>query len=79
MRERFSVCQFFSDGRQEFVRNFVDIKEAMRAAWHHCTSTGAQLGTTRRVIVTDEGDAINFEWRYGAGITFPHNRSSASD
>jgi hypothetical protein len=50
----------------------------MRAAWHYCSSAGAQLGTTRRVIVTDEGDSINFEWEYGRGITFPHRSERGS-
>jgi hypothetical protein len=76
MAERFSVCQFFEDGRCEFVRNFVDVKEAMRAAYHYTTSIGARMGTTRRVIITDEGDCINFEWRYGMGITFPPRGST---
>lgn len=67
----FSVYQFFADERWERVRDHVDTNTAMLAATHYCTSVGARLGTTRRVIVTDGGDFIVFEWKFGEGITFP--------
>ena len=69
-RDEFSVCQFFADDSYEYVRRFVSAKEAVEAAKHYCTSIGAQLGTTRRVIITDGGDYINFEWQFGKGITY---------
>lgn len=69
-RDEFSVCQFFEDESYEYVRRFVSAKEAVEAAKHYCTSIGAQLGTTRRVIITDGGDSINFEWQFGKGITY---------
>lgn len=62
----FSVCQFFVDGSCEYVR-----EEAVRAFGHYTTSVGARFGTTRRVILTDGGDCVNFEWKYGEGIVFP--------
>ena len=69
--ERFSVYQFFPDETYECVRDSVDIKEALDAARHYCASVGAQLGTTRRVIISDTGDCTVFEWKYGEGVTFP--------
>ena len=68
--DKFSVCQFFEDGSYEYVRRYVCAEEAVNAATHYCTSVGAQLGFTKRVIITDGGDCINFEWEYGKGITF---------
>jgi hypothetical protein len=67
----FSVYQFFDDGTQEKVRDHVGPKEAAEAAHHYCTSVAAQMGITKRVIITDGGDCTNFEWKFGEGITFP--------
>jgi hypothetical protein len=67
----FSVVQFFEDESYEYVRKFVDVEEAVKAAHHYCTSIGARLGCTRRVIITDGGDCITFEWKWGEGIVFP--------
>jgi hypothetical protein len=69
--DEFSVCQFFPDGSYEYTRRFVSAEEAMRAFHHYCTSVGARLGTTVRVIITDGGDCVNAEWEYGKGLTFP--------
>lgn len=66
----FSVCQFFEDGSYEYVRRYVDAEEAVKAAHHYCISVGAQIGITKRVIITDGGDCINFEWKHGEGVTF---------
>lgn len=67
----FSVCQFFENGDYEYVRRFVSAEEAMKAFQHYTHSVGAQIGTTVRVIITDGGDCINFEWKRKEGITFP--------
>jgi cellulase/cellobiase CelA1 len=69
-REEFSVCQFFEDGTSEYVRRNVGPKEAVDAAHHYCNSVGARMGFTKRVIITDGGDCVNFEWVYGKGVTF---------
>lgn len=66
----FSVFQFFEDGNQEKVREFVSAEEAVRAAAHYSTSVAAQMGITRRVIITDGGDFTVFEWKYGEGVVF---------
>jgi hypothetical protein len=67
----FSVCQFFVDGSYEYVRRWVSAEEAMSAAKHYTTCVGARIGTTVRVIITDAGDCICFEWERGKGVTFP--------
>lgn len=67
----FSVCQFFQNGTYQYVRRWVSATEAIQAAGHYAQSVGAQLGTTRRVIITDDDDCTNWEWRYGEGIVFP--------
>lgn len=67
----FSVCQFFEDDSYEYVRRWCGAQEAVEAAKHYTTSIGAQMGTTRRVIITDGGDHTNFEWRFGEGIVYP--------
>lgn len=69
--ETFSVVQFFEDGSYEYVRQFVDVREAAKAFAHYTTSVGASIGTTVRVIITDGGDSICFEWVYGKGLVFP--------
>jgi len=67
----FSVFQFFADESYECVRSRVDAETAVMAAKHYTTSVGAQLGTTRRVIITDGGDCTNFEWKFGEGVIYP--------
>lgn len=70
MSDEFNVVQFFQNDRNEYVRRHVSAEEAVRAAHHYCTSVGAKVGTTRRVIITDGGDNTNFEWRYGEGFVY---------
>lgn len=71
MSELFNVCQFFADDSYEYVRRGVDIKEVEKAFLHYTTSVGARLGTTKRVIITDMGDNINAEWKFGEGLVYP--------
>ena len=67
----FSVCQCFDDGTYEYVRRFVTAKKPMEAFKHYTHGVGAQLGITKRVIITDGGDCINAEWEHGKGLTYP--------
>lgn len=67
----FSVCQFFMDGSYEYVRRFVSHEEAGRAALYYTSNPAAKIGITQRVIITDGGDCIAWEWQHGKGITFP--------
>lgn len=79
MRENeFSVCQFFQDGRYEYVRRYVGAKEAVETAKRYTESVGARLGTTVRVIITDGDDNTNFEWKFGEGVTYPPPEMVAS-
>lgn len=73
MPELFDVWQFFPDGTYEKVREKVVASEAAKAANHYCKSVGARMGMTQRVIITDMGDSIVFEWKYGEGVVFPHD------
>lgn len=66
----YSVCQFFEDGSYEYVRRYVSVEEAVKAAQHYCDSVAAKLGVTKRVVITNGDDHINFEWQFGKGITF---------
>jgi len=70
MTGEFSVCQFFPDETYEYVRRYVSAEEAFKAFLHYCTSVGAKLGTTRRVIITDDGDSCNAEWKWADGVTY---------
>ena len=67
----FSVCQFFEDGSYEYVRRFVSAEESMQAFAHYTTNVASRMGITKRVIVTDGGDAICVEWKYKEGIVYP--------
>jgi hypothetical protein len=69
--ESFSVYQFFEDGSYEPIKRFVSAEEAVKTAKFYTTNVAARRGLTKRVIITDGGDCINFEWTYGKGITFP--------
>lgn len=71
MENEFSVVQFFTDGSYEYVRRWVTIEEAIKAATHYCTSVGARMALTVRVIITDGGDCTCFEWKYGEGVVYP--------
>lgn len=66
----FSVCQFFKDESYEYVCRYVDAQTAVETAHRLCACVGARIGTTARVIITDGGDCINFEWKFGKGVTF---------
>jgi hypothetical protein len=71
MPESFSVYQFLPNEDYECVRQHVSLEEAMQAAVHYCSSVGARMGVTSRVIITDGGDHTVFEWKFNEGITFP--------
>lgn len=71
VKGEFSVCQFFTSGEYEYFERFVSSERAVEAARHCCASVGAKIGSTSRVIITDGGDAVNFEWQQGKGIVFP--------
>jgi len=67
----FSVCQFFESGDYEYYKRFVDAETAVKAAHFLTHNVAARIGTTNRIIITDGGDCISFEWIYGKGVVFP--------
>ena len=71
MRNEFSVYQFFVNGDCECVRHYVSAQEAVQAFRHYTDNVAVKLGLIARVIITDGGDCINFEWQKDKGITFP--------
>jgi hypothetical protein len=75
----FSVCQFFEDGTYEYVRRYVEAKEAVKAFQHYTTNVAVKMGIVKRVIITDGGDCISMEWQYGKGITFPLSKDIKSE
>lgn len=66
----FSVTQFFSSDFYEVVRKYVSAEEAVQAFVFYTTNVSAKCGLTARVIITDGGDCINYEWQYGKGVIF---------
>jgi hypothetical protein len=69
----FSVCQFFIDGSYEYVRRYVDAEEAVHAFKFYTTNVASKIGATTRVILTDGGDCVNMEWKFGEGIVYPED------
>lgn len=69
--ERYNVCQFFEDGSYEYLGRALPAEVVVPMAVVACQSLGARLGTTKRVIITDEGDFTNWEWVHGKGIVYP--------
>ena len=71
LSELFTVVQFFPAGQYEYVCRNVGAKAAVDAAYHYTHSVGAMVGVTRRVIITDAGGILCFEWLAGEGVVFP--------
>jgi len=71
MTPQFSVCQFFRDGTYEYVRRGVMPQEAIAAFAHYTGNVASRMGLVDRVIITDGGDYICMEWKFGKGIVFP--------
>lgn len=75
----FSVTQFFPDETHETVRSHVTAEEAVKAFAHYISSVGARMGTTQRVIITDDDeDFVNYEWQFGKGIVYPQQPHCAA-
>lgn len=67
----YSVYQFFIDGGQERVLEFVHAITAVKCVKQLTNSIGGRIGTTQRVIITDGGDCVVLEWKHGEGVVFP--------
>jgi len=72
-RPQYSVCQFLVDGTHEYIKRWITAREAVEIAQSYTMPSrpGVKLGIIRRVIITDSGDYINWEWQHGVGVTFP--------
>ncbi len=68
-RAEYSVWWWDRDGGQHEELRFVPARQAVEAAHRLTRGPAARLGMVQRVIITDGGDCINFEWRDGR-ITF---------
>ena len=78
MTGEFSVCQFFPDGRYEYVRRYVSGEEAVKAFKHYTDNVATKIGAVTRVIITDGGDSTNLEWQAGKGFTYDGETWAAS-
>ena len=67
----FSVYQFFPDESYEKIREYVNAEEAKKAFVTYTQNPASRIGITRRVIITDGGDMIVAEWKYGEGLVWP--------
>jgi hypothetical protein len=75
MTDLYSVIQFFTEETElvqeyEVVRQYVTAEEAVSAFLFYTSNVSARVGLTKRIIITDGGDCINYEWAYGKGIVF---------
>jgi hypothetical protein len=78
-RDQYSVVQFFINDTYEYVRRDVSVEEALRAVYHYTHNVAVKVGIIERVIITDGGDSIVFEWKKDKGITFPPEAVAAQE
>jgi hypothetical protein len=65
------VYQFFLDDTYEKVGEGLDGKAAVERAKDFTQRPAATVGIIQRVIITNDGDQVVFEWQHGKGIVFP--------
>ena len=65
---QFNVVQFFEDGSCEYVARDLYAAAAAKLMNQLAQSVGARIGTTVRIIITDGGDCLAAEWRWGEGL-----------
>lgn len=70
MDGEFSTYWFYGEDHHRECY-MVDAETAVQAAARGVRSVAGQTGILTRVIITDGGDSINFEWLYGKGVVFP--------
>lgn len=64
----FNVVMFDAEDYSTYVARGLPAKEAVETAKRVVDTADGKI--IRRVIITDEDDCTNFEWKYGEGITF---------
>lgn len=68
----YTVYQFFDeDELYERIGSYDTADEAVKKAHFFTHNVAARVGLTVRVIITDSGDCIVFEWKFGQGVTWP--------
>lgn len=67
----FSVWIFFPDGYHVDEARWIDEESAVRLAKEITMRPAVKLGIIDRVIITDGGDCIAFEWNPREGVIFP--------
>ena len=70
-RAEYSVYWWTPEDDQMTESRFILLDLAMHQVKRLTSGPAAQLGMVKRVIITDGGDCIVFEWKQGEGITFP--------
>ena len=75
-KNEFHVCQFFTNGTYEYVRRWVSVEEALKAAKHYTSSVAVKVGIIEKVIITDGGDSTVFEWRPKEGVVWPTRKGT---
>jgi hypothetical protein len=78
MGERVDLFKVRQSFKNDFYEDVLDEGDAQTAVYRFiqcCTSVGAKLGTTRRVIIVCKtDDTTSMEWLYEEGITFPESK-----
>lgn len=74
MADKYSVWFYSNEALgniQECEGDDMTFEEACKWFKHHTTNVTAQMGWTKKVIITDNDDTVVAEWIYGKGITWP--------
>lgn len=70
-RPEYSVYWWSAENDQFEESRFIGLELAMHQVKRLTQGPAAVMGMVKRVIITDGGDFIVFEWKYGEGITWP--------
>jgi hypothetical protein len=70
MSGEFNVVWWDPDGRHYYEKRFCGAEEAIRTAVSLTRRPAAMIGIIKRVIITDGGDCINWEWKDGK-VVYP--------
>lgn len=63
---QFSVCVFYLDGKYEYKLRYDNVVRAFAVVMQHQSNS-----LIKRIIITDGGDRIVFEWWADIGIVWP--------
>lgn len=69
--EFFNVVQFFASGGREYVKRRISAEEAVKDVMQRIYFPAARAGLVNKIIITDNGDFMVFEWQYKKGVVFP--------